>query len=128
MTKQLKLGDIENIYWSVQVGLSSNTEGPIEQFRKYILTDDIISDSSDVYNSIVSVYNIVIIQIQKVLYTYKFFVNHQEIHWFEDFIIFMSISNKTILLKTFLYVLKNQFISQLQMPKLNFKISYFFMI
>ncbi|CAG9855735.1 unnamed protein product [Phyllotreta striolata] len=54
LTKQLKLSDIESIYWSVQVSLASNKDGPIEQLRKYILTDDDLPNSSDIYDSMIN--------------------------------------------------------------------------
>ncbi|XP_056647930.1 peroxisomal biogenesis factor 3 [Diorhabda sublineata] len=52
LSKLLKLGDIESLFWSLQVSLSSLKDGPIEQFRKYIIPEE--NNSSDsVYDSMV---------------------------------------------------------------------------
>ncbi|CAG9834668.1 unnamed protein product [Diabrotica balteata] len=51
LTKQLKLGDIENLNWSVQVALSSQKDGPIESFRSFIFSSEETSGNSIVYDN-----------------------------------------------------------------------------
>ncbi|KAJ8964101.1 hypothetical protein NQ314_005126 [Rhamnusium bicolor] len=49
LKKQLKLSDVEAIYWSIQTALATNNENPIDQFRSYIFYED-VPNSSDIYN------------------------------------------------------------------------------
>ncbi|XP_023017170.2 peroxisomal biogenesis factor 3 [Leptinotarsa decemlineata] len=48
LTKQLKLSDIEAIFWTVQTNLATHKNSPVECFASYILRNS-ISDPADVY-------------------------------------------------------------------------------
>lgn len=56
LKKQLTLSDLEAIYWSLQTAVATNNENPVDKFKSYILHDDLIN-SSEIYNSIVSIYS-----------------------------------------------------------------------
>ncbi|CAH1179420.1 unnamed protein product [Phaedon cochleariae] len=46
LSKQLKLSDIEAIYWSIQTALATHVDSPVENFKDYILPDNSASSSS----------------------------------------------------------------------------------
>lgn len=45
--KQLKLSDIEAIFWAIQTSLASHKESPVEQLSTYILPNG-LDDSNDI--------------------------------------------------------------------------------
>ncbi|KAJ8969661.1 hypothetical protein NQ317_004891 [Molorchus minor] len=51
LKKQMKLSDIEALYWAIQSALATNNENPVDQFRKYIFHDH-IPDENNIYNDI----------------------------------------------------------------------------
>lgn len=50
--KQLRLSDIEAIYWAIQTSLASHKQSPVEQICAYMLPEEIDS-SNDVYSNLV---------------------------------------------------------------------------
>lgn len=53
LKKQMKLSDLEAIFWSLQSSLDNSSENPVNDLRKYIFEHDPPA-SDDVYNSMVS--------------------------------------------------------------------------
>lgn len=51
----MKLSDMETIFWSIQGSLDSDIDGPINQFKNYVISTNSCV-SSDIYNSIVKVF------------------------------------------------------------------------
>nr|CAI5867811.1 unnamed protein product [Callosobruchus analis] len=43
LTKRLKLSDLEAIFWSLQTSLASHDQSPIENFKNYIIINDVES-------------------------------------------------------------------------------------
>ncbi|XP_060519436.1 peroxisomal biogenesis factor 3 [Cylas formicarius] len=50
LKKQMKLSDLEAIFWSLQSSLASHKESPIEQIRPYVINDE-LSSNTDVYHN-----------------------------------------------------------------------------
>lgn len=53
--KQLKLSDIEAIFWAIQTSLASHKESPIEQISMYILPDG-VANTNGMYFNLVSIF------------------------------------------------------------------------
>ncbi|KAJ8910851.1 hypothetical protein NQ315_015587 [Exocentrus adspersus] len=51
LKKQLKLNDLEAIFWSLQTAIATNDNNPIDKFKSYILNDD-LTISNDVFGSV----------------------------------------------------------------------------
>lgn len=44
LTKQLKLSDLEAIFWSIQTAIATDNDNPVEKLKQYILTECSSSD------------------------------------------------------------------------------------
>ncbi|KAG5897336.1 hypothetical protein JTB14_030222 [Gonioctena quinquepunctata] len=51
LSKQLKLSDIEAIYWSIQTSLATHNESPVENFRSFIILE--VTTGSSVYDNMI---------------------------------------------------------------------------
>ncbi|XP_018564710.1 peroxisomal biogenesis factor 3 [Anoplophora glabripennis] len=51
LKKQLKLSDLEAIYWSLQTAVATNNENPIDKFKSYILHEN-LNNSNEMFNNI----------------------------------------------------------------------------
>ncbi|RZB40636.1 peroxisomal biogenesis factor 3, partial [Asbolus verrucosus] len=51
LTKQLKLSDLEAIFWSIQTAIATDNDNPIEKLRQYIVPE--VPTSNGVYEKIV---------------------------------------------------------------------------
>lgn len=52
LNKELKLGDLENIFWSLQTAVATNDDNPIDHFREFLMPGE-IPDENDVYSCMV---------------------------------------------------------------------------
>lgn len=52
LKKQMKLSDLEAIFWSLQSSIDASDNNPVSQLRKYIFPDDCPA-GQDVYSSMV---------------------------------------------------------------------------
>lgn len=53
LKKQLKLSDLEAIFWSIQTAVCTNNDNPIDKLRQNVILEE-INNSKDLYNNIVS--------------------------------------------------------------------------
>lgn len=52
LKKQMKLSDLEAIFWSLQSSIDASDNNPVNQLRKYIVPEDCLL-GQDVYSSLV---------------------------------------------------------------------------
>lgn len=52
LTKQLKLSDMEALFWSIQTGVATDSDNPVENLRQYVLPE--LPTSDGIYEKIVS--------------------------------------------------------------------------
>lgn len=52
LKKQLKLTDLENIFWALQTSIATSNNSPIERLREFILIDG-VSEGDDIYSIMV---------------------------------------------------------------------------
>lgn len=54
LKKQVKLCDLENIFWSIQTAVATSDENPVENFKEYIVGND--TAESEVYTQMVLIF------------------------------------------------------------------------
>ena len=54
LTKQLKLSDLEAIFWSIQTAVATDNDNPVENLRHYILPDVDVPNSEGIYERVAS--------------------------------------------------------------------------
>ncbi|KAF7281039.1 peroxisomal biogenesis factor 3 [Rhynchophorus ferrugineus] len=50
LKKEMIISDIQTIFWSIQASLNSDMDGPINQFKNYVINTK-LSESSDIYSN-----------------------------------------------------------------------------
>jgi peroxin-3 len=54
LTKQLKLSDLEAIFWSIQTAIATDSDNPVEKLQEYIFPE--IPETKGIYDRVVSRY------------------------------------------------------------------------